>query len=98
MNTAVGTYTVRLQVRADRPLTVEQLEQLDGGRHEVRAMGRQRGVTLDVTLTMPGGDVVGALARSLNAVLDVVPGTVRCAEVVEQRTRPSGRRRAARRS
>lgn len=98
MNTVVGTYTVRLRLRADQPLTPSQLDQFAGGRHEITAVGKPRGVALDVTLTMPGGDVVGALARSLNAVLDVVPGTIRAAEVVEQRSRSGRRRQTARRT
>jgi hypothetical protein len=89
----VGTYVVRLQVRADRPLTPSQLARLDGGRHDVAATGKPRGLMLEVTLTMAGGDVVGALARSLNAVLAVVPGSVRDAHVAETRPRSPTRRR-----
>ncbi|HEV7758475.1 MAG TPA: hypothetical protein VGO78_05785 [Acidimicrobiales bacterium] len=87
------SYAVRLEVRADKALTSAQLEQLDGGRHAVVAAGKVRGRSLEVSLTMAGGDVVGALARALNVVLDVVPGEVRAAELVEQRPRPVARRR-----
>jgi hypothetical protein len=89
----VPSYAVRLEVRVEKGLTQAQLEQLDGGRHEVVASGKVRGRSLEVSLTMAGGDVVGALARALNVVLDVVPGEVRAAELVEQRPRPVPRRR-----
>jgi hypothetical protein len=93
----VGTFTVLLRVRANQPMTRAQLEQLDGGRHEIAAAGKPRGLTLEVRLTMAGGDVVGALARSLNAVLDVVPGKVHRAEVIETQSQPGARRRRGRR-
>lgn len=80
-------YTVRLQVHTTRPLTQAQLDQLDGGRHPLQAEGKPRTRTLRVDLEMTGGDVAGALARSLNLVLDQVPGEVRHAEVTEIRRR-----------
>jgi hypothetical protein len=89
----VPSYAVRLEVRVEKGLTQAQLEQLDGGRHEVVASGKVRGRSLEVSLTMAAGDVVGALARALNVVLDVVPGEVRAAELVEQRPRPAPPRR-----
>lgn len=89
----MGTYDVRLVVRAARPLTQAQLDRLGDDRHEVAATGKPRSYTLSVSLTMAGGDVVGALARVLNVVLDVVPGEVRVAEVVQQ---PAGRGRPTR--
>jgi hypothetical protein len=87
----VPSYAVRLEVRTDRPLSQAQLDKLDelaAGRHELLAGGKPRGRTLTVSLTMAGADVVGALARSLNVVLDLVPGRVHVAEVTEQRPRP----------
>lgn len=91
-------YTVRLQVHTTRPLTQAQLDELDGGRHPLTADGRPRSSTLHVDLEMTGGDVAGALARSLNLVLDQVPGEVRHAEITElrqqrstSRTRPRSR-------
>jgi hypothetical protein len=84
----VGTYLVRLQVRSDRPLTPSQLGQLDGGRHEIAATGKPRSQALHVTLTIAGADVVGALARSLNVVLAIVPGSIREAHVAESRPHP----------
>jgi hypothetical protein len=80
----VSSYAVRLEVRVERPLTQAQLDQLGElatSRYELLATGRPRSRTLSVSLTMAGGDVVGALARSLNVVLDQVPGDVRHAEV-----------------
>jgi hypothetical protein len=76
-----------LEVRTDKPLAQAQLDtlaRLETGVHGLLAIGKARSRTLSVSLTMSGGDVVGALARSLNVVLDVVPGTVRLAEVVER--------------
>ena len=75
------SYAVRLQVHTDRPLTQRQLETLDGGPHDVQVDGRPRSRKLTVDLTIAGGDVAGALARSLNVVLDHVPGEVRRAEL-----------------
>lgn len=82
----VPRYAVRLQVHADRPLTQQQLEALDGGPHGLQANGRPRARKLTVDLTIAGGDVAGALARSLNVVLDQVPGDVRHAEVTSAPT------------
>lgn len=76
----VPRYAVHLHVHADRPLT-QQLETLKGGRHDVQVDGRLRSRKLTVDLTIAGGDVAGALARSLNVVLDQVPGDVRHAEL-----------------
>jgi hypothetical protein len=87
----VGTYAVQLQVRTAWPLTSAQLELLDGGWHAIAAAGRPHGLTLEVHLTIVGGDVVGAPARSLNTMLDVVPDLVRRAEVVETEARPGNR-------
>ena len=95
------SYAVRLEVRTDRPLSQAQLDRLDelaAGRHELLAGGKLRGRTLTVSLTMAGADVVGALARSLNVVLDLVPGRVHAAEVTEQRPRPVAAPRRATRS
>ena len=91
------SYAVRLEVRADRPLSQAQLDQLDTGQHELVAAGKPRSRTLNVSLTMAGGDVVGALARSLNVVLDIVPGEVQLAEVIQQRPRTLARPRPGRR-
>ena len=57
------------------------------------AAGKPRSHALEISLTIAGGDVVGALARSLNAVLEVVPGSVREAQVIETPPRPPARRR-----
>jgi hypothetical protein len=85
----VSRFAVRLEVRTARPLTPAQLDGLDGGRYQLQADGRPRSRSLAVALEMAGGDVAGALARSLNVVLDQVPGVVRHAEVTELRRRPS---------
>jgi hypothetical protein len=77
----VPRYAVCLQVHADRPLTQHQLGALDGGPHGLETNGRPRARKLTVSLTVAGGDVAGALARSLNVVLDQVPGDVRHAKV-----------------
>jgi hypothetical protein len=87
----VPRYAVKLEVRANRPLTRQQIDELAGGRHEVRAMGGPRTTTLIVSLTIVGGDVAGALARALNVVLDRVPGEVRHAELTQLRRRPMPR-------
>jgi hypothetical protein len=84
----VPRYAVKLEVRTNRPLTRQQIDDLAGGRHEVRAMGRPRTTTLLVSLTIAGGDVAGALARALNVVLDQVPGEVRHTELTRLRPRP----------
>jgi hypothetical protein len=89
----VASFAVRMEIRTDRPLTQAQLDGLDGGRHELLAIGKPRTRTLSVSLTMDGGDVVGALARSMNVILDDVPGEVRHAEVTELRPRPTAPRR-----
>ena len=95
------SYAVRLEVRAERPLTQAQLDQLgelESSRYALLATGKPRSRTLSVSLTMAGGDVVGALARALNVVLDVVPGEVQAAEVVQQAPRTvAGPRQTTRR-
>jgi hypothetical protein len=77
----VRRYTVRLEVRADRPPTREEIEALEGGRHGVITVGRPRSRRLEVHLTMRGVDVVGVLARAVHHVLDRLPGEVVAAEV-----------------
>jgi hypothetical protein len=95
----VPRYAVHLDIRTDRPLKEDDVARLSGGRHEVEATGEPRRRTLVVDLVMDGGDVVGALARALNVVLDAIPGVVRHAEVTEAgprpATRPSRRRGSA---
>jgi hypothetical protein len=86
-----------MEIRTDKPLTQAQLDGLDGGRHELLATGKPRARSLSVSLTMDGGDVVGALARSMNVILDEVPGDVRHAEVTELRPRPTPPRQRRRR-
>lgn len=86
-------FAVRLDVRTDKPLTQTQLDALAGGRRELLATSKPRTQSLTVSLEMDGGDVVGALARALNVVLDVTPGVVRHAEVTELRPRAVARRR-----
>jgi hypothetical protein len=89
----VPRYAVRLDIHTAKPLTQPQLDTLNGGRWEMLATGKPRSKTLTVSLEMDGGDVVGALARSLNEVLDVVAGEVTHAEVTELRPRAGGKRR-----
>jgi len=86
----VPRYAVRMEIRADRPLKREELERLAGAGHEIQVAGEPRRRMLAVSLVMSGGDVVGALARSMNVVLDEVAGEVRYAEVTEARPRPAG--------
>lgn len=93
-------YAVHLEVHTARPLTQATLDKIDdGGRHDLLATGRPRTSTLTVSLEMDGGDVAGALARSLNLVLDQVPGEVRRAELEQLRHPPlqAGRGRRRRR-
>jgi hypothetical protein len=92
----VPRYAVHLEVRTDRPLTQQRLDGLDGGRHQMVATGTLRSHTMNVTLEIDGGDVAGALARSLNVILDTMPGDVCHAEVTKLRpgavARPRRRR------
>jgi hypothetical protein len=92
----VARYAVRMDIRTDTPLKREELERLSGAGYEIEVAGEPRRRTLAVSLVMSGGDVVGALARSMNVVLDEVAGEVRHAEVTEARPRPAGTPRRGR--
>ena len=92
----MARYAVRMDIRTDTPLKREQLERLSGAGYEIQVTGEPRRRRLAVRLVMVGGDVVGALARSMNMVLDEIAGEVRHAEVTEARPRPAGTPRRAR--
>lgn len=97
MSRRVPRFTVRLEVRTARPLSQAQLDEIHGERYELRVDGRPRASTLLAELVMDGGDVAGALARSMNVVLDQVPGEVRHAEVTQMQAGGAVRRRPRRR-
>jgi hypothetical protein len=92
----VARYAVRMDIRTDTPLTRDELQRLAGAGYEIVVAGAPRRRTLTGRLVMSGGDVVGALARSMNVVLDEVAGEVRHAEVTEARPRPVGAQRRRR--
>jgi hypothetical protein len=77
----MSRYAVKLDLRTDRPLTAGQIAAVQGGRWDMRALGRPRGRRLAVSLSIDGGDVAGALIRAQNIVLEQVPGEVIHAEV-----------------
>jgi hypothetical protein len=77
-----------MDIRTARPLSRQQLDDLAGGRWQVHAAGKPRGRTLQVSVVMDATDAIGALIRSCNLVLDIVPGEITHAEITEMRPRP----------
>lgn len=75
----MAAYRVRIKLTCPEPPTAEQVVALQGGRWQTTAS--RRGNDLAVTMTITSADVVGALIRALNAVLDQVSGQVQHAEV-----------------
>jgi len=76
---SVAAYRVRIRLSCPEPPTAEQVVALQGGRWQATAT--RRGNDLSVTMTITGADVVGALIRAINVVLDQVGGQVQQAEV-----------------
>jgi hypothetical protein len=68
-----------MKLSCPEPPTAEQIMSLQGGRWPTSAT--RRGKDLAVTMHIASTDVVGALIRAVNVVLDQVAGEVSHAEV-----------------